>query len=517
MRFLVMRSLPVAVLGVLLGGCGPDEALEPTNPESFAAARADGTLATPTNLIATVQAGNRIRLSWSDNSSNEKGFELLRSPTGASGVLQLYVGLAAGATAYVDTEVHPSSTYCYAVRAFKLAGGTKSYSLLSATACVTTPPAAGAPLAPSGVAAISRNSSTILVSWTDNSQDETGFQLERAPDRSGAWLSVATLASSLTSTLDGGRLSETQACYRVAAFNANGRSSWSEAACSIPPRGPTDLRVIAATSTSVDLTWSDNSAFEDGYEVQRAAALEGPYSAAGTLAVNATTFHQVGLEPEHTYWYQVRAKGGGGYSDLAGPIPTATATTLPAAPAWVSASPSPDASNMHLHWADNSANESGFRLERSVAGAAWVTRMTFGPGAAGASDVTHYPTQVPTETEICYRVIAFNALGESSDTLCTGLPAVPVDLSARLVEGAVELSWTDNSRFEDGVYIVRADDTSMGFYYIYDAVGPNVSTYRDEHPEGWGSYYLRAIKGTEGYTTCCSNAVDVLIPSPGAP
>jgi hypothetical protein len=513
MRSEILRPSGLVLAAVILGSCDSEQPLEPTGRGNLSAVPANSNIVAPSNLTATAQEGNRIRLSWRDNSSNEKGFELLRSLTGPSGALELYVkSLAAGSTNYVDTGVEPVTTYCYAVRAFKVAGATRSYSALSPIACATTPPATGAPSAPSATGARPSNSSTIWVSWTDNSQDETGFQIERGATVSGPWITGPTLGPNLSSGFDGGRASETQVCYRVAAYNANGRSAWSAAVCTIPPAGPTNLRVASATPIAVDLAWSDNSAVEDGYEIERAPTYDGPYLVIAPIATNSTTYHDPGLQNDQSYWYRVRAKRAGGFSDYAGPIAAVPATTLPVAPTWVSASPSPDASNMHLYWTDNSANEAGYRVDRSEGGGPWITRATFGPDAAGLWDVIYYPTPLPIEVEICYRVVAFNALGESSDTLCTGLPAVPIDLSARLVNGVVELSWTDNSRFEDGYYIVRADDSSMSFYYIYDAVGPNVTTYRDEHFEGWASYYLRAIKGPEGYTTCCSNGVDVFMP-----
>lgn len=64
---------------------------------------------------------------------------------------------------------------------------------------------------------------------------------------------------------------------------------------------------------------------------------------------------------------------------------------------------------------------------------------------------------------------------------------------------------------------MRADGISMGFYYVYGAVGPNVTTFRDLSPDpDWASYYLRAMKGPEGYS-CCSNAVDVYTPTAPGP
>jgi len=315
--------------------------------------------------------------------------------------------------------------------------------------------------------------------------------------------------------LDGGRTSETQVCYRVAAFNLSGRSHWSQTACAIPPAGPTNLRVAGSTPTTVDLTWSDNSAAEDGYEIQRATAHDGPYLVIAELSMDATTFHDAELESDHSYWYQVRAKRAGGFSDPAGPTAAVTATTLPAAPTWVSASPF-NGWSTYVVWRDNSTNEAGFRLQRSEAGGPWVTIMTLGPAAEGLSQAWDGATY-PIETEICYRIVAFNGMGQSSDTGCTALPAVPLNLTAKVVDGTVELSWTDISRFEDGFHIVRADGSSMGVYYVYDGVGPNVTTYRDPYPDPeWSSYYLKAVKGPEGYS-CCSNAADVVMPPAGGP
>jgi titin len=505
MRNEMRRVASLSYWALLLLGCA-DPPLSPD--EERASLSAEGSLTAPSNLIATPVSATRINLAWLDRSSRETGFELRRSTTGATGTFALLTRTAANVTAYSNISLSPLTQYCYKVRAFRTIGNNTSYSTLSPPSCASTLVAPGAPPAPTATTAKSTGSAAVVIAWTDNSADETGFRVERAPGTSGPWSVAASAGPDQSSAVDDGRASETQVCYRVAAVNAIGRSNWSEVACTIPPAAPTNLHATGSITTTVALTWSDNSAAEDGYEIQRATAQGGPYLVIADLSSNATAFHEEGLASDQTYWYKVRAKRAGGFSDAAGPSAGVTATTLPAAPTWLSASPM-NGTWTDIIWRDNSTNEEGYRFERSEAGGPWVTLGSGGEPHTGGESLWR-DKAFPIETEICYRIVAFNSFGESSVIGCTALPAVPVDLTAKVVDGVVELSWTDISKFEDGYYIMRAapDEVSMGFYIVYDAVGPNVTTYRDPslYPHG-ASYYLRGIKGPEGYS-CCSNSVE---------
>jgi fibronectin type 3 domain-containing protein len=504
----IRRFFVLAGIAVLQGGC-QDPPLAPDQGQASLGSTA--TLIAPSNLSAAAVSPRRIRLTWEDKSNNETGFQVYRSTTGPTGTFAWLTRIDANVRSYADTGLSPAKQYCYKVRAFRRVGTTTSYSSFSPQACSTTPPLAGAPAAPTGTIATSINSSTVAVTWGDRSADETGFRIERATSFSGPWAAAATIGPNLTSFSDGARASETQVCYRVAAFNANGQSSWSETGCAIPPAGPTNVRAAGSDPTAFDLTWSDNSAFEDGYQIQRATAAGGPYSVIAEVAANGTTYRDAGLAGDQLHWYRLRAKRAGGFSDFSTPAAAVAATTIPLAPTFVSASPL-NGSWTDIIWRDNSTNEAGIRVERSRAGGPWATIGSGGPATEGVSQLLRDSESYPIETEICYRIVAFNGVGESSDTGCTALPALPIDLAVRVVDGVVELTWTDVSRFEDGFYIVRADGLSMGFYYVYDGVGANTITYRDLNPDPeWSSYYLRGMKGPEGYS-CCSNAVDVYMP-----
>ena len=90
--------------------------------------------AVPSGLTATAVSRSRIELAWQDNSSNETGFQIERSRSGAA--FALIATAAAGATSYSDTSgLTPNKTYSYRVRAINAAGA----SGYSNTASATTP------------------------------------------------------------------------------------------------------------------------------------------------------------------------------------------------------------------------------------------------------------------------------------------------------------------------------------------------------------------------------------------
>ncbi len=83
--------------------------------------------AAPANLIANSIAENKIKLGWSDNSTNEDGFQLVRSD-GITGAFHLMKTIGADTISYVDSTVTKGTTYWYRIRAHN-AIGNSAYSL----------------------------------------------------------------------------------------------------------------------------------------------------------------------------------------------------------------------------------------------------------------------------------------------------------------------------------------------------------------------------------------------------
>ena len=286
--------------------------------EAAAGGQPGPTLAAPSNTSAVAVSWDQINVGWRDNSSNESGFEVYRSTTGASGAFTLRASLPANTSALSDSGLAYSTQYCYKVRAFQTKGFKTYFSAFSAIACVATaaPPPPPQPRAPSGVSAALVPGITVRVQWADNSTNEDGFRVERSADQV-TWATVVTLGPSSDTSVsftDDTWTIEQQACYRVFAFNAAGDSP-AAAACTAPLLGPTSLTLIDG-----GLAWIDNSSIEDGYEVW---VRFGPYCSVQPVALLAVLPADATSAP--TYWYSdcavvsylVAATKDGAYSDWA--------------------------------------------------------------------------------------------------------------------------------------------------------------------------------------------------------
>jgi hypothetical protein len=483
-------SFAWSLLVLTMIGCDGRQPLAP----SFAV------VGTPASLTAGPAAFNQIDLIWQENSRNETGFEVHRSTTGSSGSFTLRATTATSTTTYSDFGLTGSTQYCYKVRAFRTTGRKTTYSEFTNTACATTP-RTPVSAAPSGLHATPHLGYAISVGWTDNSADETAFRVERAASSGGPWGAPTTLGPNVTS-LEDYRPTEQLACYRVFAVNSYGDSDPSNVDCTAIPAAPTDLAATVPADGGVDLTWTDNSAVEDGVEVQRAPGGV-DWSVIATLPANTTRYHDAGVQPDITYWYLVRATKHGGTSGNSNTVQAVVATTPPLAPA--SADAVPYASNIvTISWLDGSSNEAGFRVERSTdGGASWVAA-----GTTGVDETAFWDQGLLSEQRACYRVVAFNHVGDSpaSNTDCTTPPAGPTGLTATGVDAAtIDLAWIDNSAVEDG-YEVWVDD-GYGNWYSIASLGPNTTTfqYTDPYSAYWYVYYVVATKDA-GYSDWSNGA-----------
>jgi len=87
------------------------------------------------------------------------------------------------------------------------------------------------------------------------------------------------------------------------------------------PAAPSNLTAVAASSSSIRLTWRDNQVNpkEDGFDVERSPNGSTGWQQVGNLGPDATSFTNVGLTSGVRYYYRVRAKRGGavsGYSNV---------------------------------------------------------------------------------------------------------------------------------------------------------------------------------------------------------
>ncbi len=184
------------------------------------------------------------------------------------------------------------------------------------------------------------------------------------------------------------------------------------------PLGAPDLTATSPDENTVQLDWVDNATEEAGFDVQRSSTgIGGPYASlivirgANTVAYTDNTVVS-GVE----YCYQVRAgRGPGDFGDFSNQscvTPGDIAPTdPPAAPSGLTTVATSD-QRIDLDWADNADNEDGFEIERALG-----TGGTFEQIDVVGANVTSYnSTGLTATTEYCYRVRAYNSIGDSAYT-----------------------------------------------------------------------------------------------------
>lgn len=488
-----IQRVGVLLLGAFCASCDRPDPTEPVGEIAFAGSPGVK-VSPPSDPQAVAVSHSQIDVTWQDNSSNETGFEVYRSTTGATGAFTALGGTDAGAVSYRDGTGTPSTTYCYQVRAFRTIGKNKSYSAFSTSdACATTQPPP-LPAAPSGVNATPQfQGYRISVTWTDNSTNETGFRVERsATIAEPQWTTVGTTGPGVTSlNQDQAPVGDQPACYRLFAVNTFGDSEPSNIDCTAVPAAPTNLEATVLSDGTVKLTWTDISEIEEGYELVRGSS-EG--QSLTTLPADATSYLDAGL-PDNSYSYMVHATKDGGTSSNSNFVQVVVATRAPDAPANVDALPA-SSSIINVSWIDVAVNEEGSRIERSTdGGTSWLAAGTIGwsLGAGWFSDEAR-----SSEQEVCYRVIAFNHIGDSpaSNMDCTTPPAAPSGFTATDAgSGVIDFAWSDNSTVEDGYQILI--DYGYGYWEVIAGVSANATSFRLEGFQpywGYEAYYVVATK-----------------------
>ena len=355
------------------------------------------------------------------NPANEIGFRVERSVVtgGVPGPYSAIGKALANATTYRDSTVSASLSYRYRVVAYNASGETTSN-------FVSVAAAASAPTAPTNLTFVLQAGPQGQLNWTDNSNNETGFTVQRATNNTfTTGLTSFNVGANITTYTDATVVAGTTYYYRVIAVNGVLQSGPSNTVTVAVPVGglvaPSNLTATPATNPlRIVLNWTDNATTETGFTIQRAA--DAAFSSSlvtYSVGANVTTYsNTTDVASGNTYYFRVRAEGSGG--------PTAWSNTAvagpPAAPTSATASQG-TGTQVVLQFMDNSTNESYFRIERSVNGGAYALRTIF-PAAAGTGLRSYTDTTTTAGNTYTYRVMAVGVLGTSAAAVSNSV-AIP--------------------------------------------------------------------------------------------
>lgn len=180
----------------------------------------------PTNFRITGRTITEVSLAW--DAAGSGGVDIQRSEDGVS--FAVVDSVAGGITTFTDNDLFGGTQYWYRIRS----KGKPTNSVWTDTASIFTDWDPLLPLTPRELMATPLSENSIEISWSDRSENETGFDIERSANGS-LFTKIATVNADVTEYLDedAALTLATRYWYRIRAINGNGTSFYSNIADAI--------------------------------------------------------------------------------------------------------------------------------------------------------------------------------------------------------------------------------------------------------------------------------------------
>ena len=288
--------------------------------------------ADPTALAAGTTTATTIPISFTDNATDETAHdvEYKRAADALYTVIPDAVAgdPGTGTKNYTITGLQSGTVYDVRVRAYRTNHDPDNVSAYVGPIQAITQ--SSVPAAPSALVAGTPDIGSVPLSWVDNADNETSFEIEyRVPPTAFTGNPQVTgLSANTTSYILAGLVSATAHEARVRCRNAAGPSAWSNvvafttATAPQPPVQPSNHALTAPAYNQVSSSWTDNSTDETAFvwELDKdtsGAGLPGTFAyATDTLAAGVTSkiYTDPAGDGQQVYQARVRARNATGDS-----------------------------------------------------------------------------------------------------------------------------------------------------------------------------------------------------------
>ena len=322
----------------------------------------------------------------------------------------------------------------------------------------------GYPNLPRPKLGVDRSTGRILLVYPDRQQGNGSEEIRlNFSDDGNQWSAAITVSDPVASAkrqlpdvaVDGGTIGI--AWYD---FRNGGAQLWGDLRSGVAPpaqpRAPLNLLATGVSQSRIDLSWTDTSTNEQGFQIERSTGnpFEQPPIVA-TLPANTTSWSDEGLPADSGRGYRVRAFNAAGPSLWSNGAAATTLAFPPPAPRKLTAT-AITFQRIDLDW-EGVTEADSYEVQQSTDGVTFTTisrpivteMMIFG---------------LRSSTTYFFRVRAVNSGGESpwsnvagATTLSEDQPAAPTALRAvALTKSRILLEWLDNSVNETSFEIQRS-------------------------------------------------------------
>lgn len=444
----------------------------------------------PSNLTMTRLSNTSFKYDWTDNASNEVGFEMYgsNSSTGPYTLIADSTTLGPNSNTYTETGMTIGTTYYRYVVAYNRGGS--AFSKQVSTYVAST-------VYPSDFAGTALGISSINWTWSDVS-NETGYKIE-----SSTIGIVATLPANTTSWIETNLSTNTSYSRRIVAFNAlvtssSPYSSRSTLAMAPSAASPSFVTVNASSMTTAWLP-NTNPLSMTTYTVVASSSSNSPSGSANDITISTVPVGAspgaliIGLTGNTSYFVHVRA----GNNDGIGTSYTllGSTCTLPTLPSALSASGVTD-STVTFNWSiTGNATDTAYQLQLSSDSFSTViqTSQTFlGSGSFnGLSPATTFDGRV--------RAVGRNGHFSNYVTLTSTRtlmlpPAADSPLFTLVGLSSLTVHWTSGGNDSSTLYVVEISSFSS-----FTTLASSSSTYETSAWFGTGGHGLDLSAGTTYY------------------
>lgn len=218
------------------------------------------------------------------------------------------------------------------------------------------------------------------------------------------------------------------------------------------PNPPIDVIATCGISLStINLSWTDNSDNENSFKIYKST--DGTnFSYINSVFAGVTTYTATEITNLQNYWFRVTAYNTAGESAYTqfGPL---NCNWVPTPPSNLNSICSVTHGEASLLWTDNSSNEDGFKIYKSIDGNSFNYLATVGTGGT-----TYTVTGIIDEQQYWFRVTAYNLAGESTYTQTAPLRC---NAAAPEISQLYPIIGQSNVRESPFFYFVLTDTTEV--------------------------------------------------------